>query len=255
MKKQIFTLAFALCVIFGYSQGNSDPWPTTGSVGIGTTTPVAKLDVVKNFITAIGTQKQEVSSFVSSYATNKIKLNINNYLNLNVGGGYFSRIQSVYGTSTNRGFIQFGRESNTNLTQLAAGFGYNSSLLMQLYADGKLQIGEVTTPGDYKLYVEQGILTEKVKVAVKTTGDWADYVFAPDYQLMPLAEVEAFTKENGHLPNVPSADEMVTEGLDVAKMDAKLLEKVEELTLYLIEQQKQIDALKAELEAVKQQKQ
>src|SRR5690606_910854 len=96
----------------------------------------------------------------------------------------------------------------------------------------------------YRLFVEDGILTEKVKVAVKNTSDWADYVFADEYKLMPLEQVEKFVKENNHLPNVPSAVEVVESGIDVAKMDAKLLEKIEELTLYIIQQQKEINELK-----------
>lgn len=98
-------------------------------------------------------------------------------------------------------------------------------------------------PSGYKLYVADGILTEKVRVAVKTTSDWADYVFSDNYSLMPLKDVEQFVKTNSHLPNVPSAQEVVNGGIDVAKMDAKLLEKIEELTLYLIEQNKRIEEL------------
>jgi len=93
-------------------------------------------------------------------------------------------------------------------------------------------------PGTYQLYVQGGILSEKVKVAVATSSDWSDYVFAKDYKLKSLKEVETFIQTNKHLPNIPSAQEVVKEGIDMAKMDAKLLEKIEELTLYMIEQDK-----------------
>jgi len=121
--------------------------------------------------------------------------------------------------------------------------------LFKINSDGSVVIGSstITTPGagtNYKLYVEKGILTEKVKVAVKTTSDWSDFVFANDYKLKPLKEVEKYITANKHLPDVASASEMVSSGLDVAKTDAVLLQKVEELTLYIIELQKQIDALK-----------
>ena len=99
--------------------------------------------------------------------------------------------------------------------------------------------------GGYRLLVKGGVMTEKVKVALASTGDWSDYVFEPDYKRLSLEEVERFVKENKHLPNVPSAEEMVKGGLDVAKTDAKLLEKIEELTLYVIELNKEIQALKA----------
>jgi hypothetical protein len=112
------------------------------------------------------------------------------------------------------------------------------------YTAGKVLIGTVNAPGNYKLYVEQGILSERVRVALKSTSYWADYVFEPKYKLMPLTEVESFIKENKHLPNVPSAKEVVKEGIDMATMDAKLLEKIEELTLYMIELKKENEGLK-----------
>jgi hypothetical protein len=113
---------------------------------------------------------------------------------------------------------------------------------------GVVTIGDGTlcTPTGYKLFVEQGILAEKVKVAVNCSLAWADYVFANDYNLKPLSEVEAFIKENKHLPNVPSAEELVKDGLDLGKMQATQMAKIEELTLYLIEMKKEIETLKNE---------
>ncbi|MEI7581038.1 hypothetical protein [Runella sp.] len=99
--------------------------------------------------------------------------------------------------------------------------------------------------GAYRLYVQDGIMTEKLKVALRNSADWADYVFAPEYKLAPLEEVETFIKANKHLPNVPSADEMATNGIDVTKTSAMLMEKIEELTLYVIELKKEINQLKA----------
>lgn len=112
------------------------------------------------------------------------------------------------------------------------------------YSTGKVLVGNPNLagfqgmPGTYQLYVQGGILSEKVKVAVATSSDWSDYVFAKDYKLKSLKEVETFIQTNKHLPNIPSAQEVVKEGIDMAKMDAKLLEKIEELTLYMIEQDK-----------------
>lgn len=90
------------------------------------------------------------------------------------------------------------------------------------------------------------MITEKIKVAVAGSADWADYVFEPSYKLMSLDKVESFVKENKHLPNVPSAEEMSKNGLDVMQTSAKLMEKIEELTLYMIELNKEIKALKEE---------
>jgi len=132
----------------------------------------------------------------------------------------------------------FNRE-NGGLT-----FGTNNTSRMSITNSGLVTIGSVTTPAGYKLYVEGGILSEKVKVALKTSANWADYVFADDYKLASLPEVAAYIREHRHLPGIPSADEVVDQGLDLAEMDAKLLGKVEELTLHLIRMQEELDALK-----------
>jgi len=117
--------------------------------------------------------------------------------------------------------------------------------------NGKIYIGNTatypTSTGNYRLYVEGGILTEKVKVALRSTANWADYVFADDYRLMPLNEVEAFIQKNKHLPGVASAETLAKEGWDVAAMQAKHMEKIEELTLYVIDQNKTIEAQQATL--------
>jgi hypothetical protein len=114
--------------------------------------------------------------------------------------------------------------------------------------DNKVAIGNgLATPDGYLLYVKKGILAERVRVAVSTSSKWADYVFEPDYKLMPLHEVESFINENNHLPNVLSADEIVDAGIDVAEMAAKQMEKIEELTLYLIQANKRIEKLEEEM--------
>jgi hypothetical protein len=77
-----------------------------------------------------------------------------------------------------------------------------------------------------------------------TMGAFPDYVFADDYSLISLKDLEAYIKANSHLPGVPTADEVKQDGLDVGAMNAKLLEKIEELTLYIIDLQKQINELK-----------
>ncbi|AWV97909.1 hypothetical protein [Arcticibacterium luteifluviistationis] len=115
--------------------------------------------------------------------------------------------------------------------------------------DNKVAIGSglQTLPDGYLLYVKKGILAERVRVAVATSSKWADYVFKDDYNLMPLHEVEKFIIENEHLPNVPSADEVADAGIDMAEMAAKQMEKIEELTLYLIDANKRIEKLEKKI--------
>ncbi|MBK6904523.1 MAG: hypothetical protein IPH04_17405 [Saprospirales bacterium] len=130
--------------------------------------------------------------------------------------------------------------------------GGNLSVAMDARVANTLYVGTANNmPVGYRLYVEDGILTERVKVAVEGSADWADYVFAPGYVLRPLDQVESFIEENGHLPGVPSAGQVVSEGVDVAKMDALLLEKIEELTLYMIEMKKENEELRKEVEGLK----
>ena len=96
----------------------------------------------------------------------------------------------------------------------------------------------------YKLAVSGGILTEKVRVATKGTPFWADFVFESTFKLKSLKEVEDFIKENKHLPDVPSTSDVTKNGIDLAETQAILLQKIEELTLYVIQQQKDINKLK-----------
>ena len=120
----------------------------------------------------------------------------------------------------------------------------NPKSLLTFYQD-KVGIGEITgMPGEYRLYVEGGIMTEKVRV--KLQGEWADYVFDENYDLMSLSEVESFIKENKHLPDVPSAKEVKKEGMDVGEMNSVLLKKIEELTLHIIELEKKVNELQKE---------
>ncbi|WP_240163522.1 autotransporter outer membrane beta-barrel domain-containing protein [Spirosoma taeanense] len=111
--------------------------------------------------------------------------------------------------------------------------------------------GVSKTPSGYSLYVGQGILTEKVKVAVRNTAEWSDYVFGPTYKLRSLGEVETYIQQHQHLPGVPSAQQMVEQGNDLHQTDAKLLEKIEELTLYMIEQRTELKALQAQNKQMK----
>ncbi|AZB24802.1 cell wall anchor protein [Chryseobacterium bernardetii] len=88
------------------------------------------------------------------------------------------------------------------------------------------------------------IYAKEVEVKINV---WADYVFRKDYKLRPLEDVEQHITEKGHLPNIPSAKDVEKEGINLGEMDAKLLEKIEELTLYSIEQNKQIKSQKEQL--------
>ncbi|WP_303209094.1 hypothetical protein [Bacteroides oleiciplenus] len=101
----------------------------------------------------------------------------------------------------------------------------------------------------YRLFVTKGILSEDFAIAPKST--WADYVFNKDYNLRGLNEVEEFISENNHLPDVPSAKQVADEGYSQHDMNKALLQKIEELTLYVIKQEKKIATLESELDNLK----
>ncbi len=111
--------------------------------------------------------------------------------------------------------------------------------ILHLSTKGNVGIG--TTTPDTKLAVNGTIHTKEVKVDLV---GWPDYVFANDYTLPTLKEVENHIKENGHLQNIPSAKQVEKNGIKLGEMNKKLLEKVEELTLYTIQQEKDINRLK-----------
>ncbi len=115
---------------------------------------------------------------------------------------------------------------------------------------GNVGIGTKDTKG-FKLGVNGKIAATEVKVA--TYNNWADFVFKKEYKLPTLTEVENHIKEKGHLENIPSAKEVKKDGFFLGQMDAKLLQKIEELTLYTIDQEKKLNTQNTKIE--KQQKQ
>jgi hypothetical protein len=138
------------------------------------------------------------------------------------------------------------------------GGGYYAPLLFKSNGDiilagarnatnGNVGIGTTDTKG-YKLAVNGDAIFTKIKV--KSFAAWPDYVFEEDYVLPALSEVEQFIKTNKYLPDIPSAKEVKENGIDVEEMNRKLLQKVEELTLYLIQQQKEITALKEQVNSL-----
>ena len=198
-------------------------------VGISTSSPQNKLEINQGTVGNSGLRFTTLTkTFVPTATTNKfLTVDANGDVILANYGTPNFRVAATDSGSTSNGLWKVNGDNlqNTNTGGVVIGSGVEK------------------TPAGYRLYVAEGILTEKVKVAVKSTGDWSDRVFENGYHLRGLNEVEQYVALNKHLPGVPSAQEVVSEGVDVGRMQAKLLEKVEELTLYVIDLKKQNDAL------------
>jgi hypothetical protein len=145
------------------------------------------------------------------------------------------------GTGTRIGIYGTASGGTTNWA------GYFSS--GSVYVGNDLRIGTTTQATGYSLSVNGKIAC--TEVLVQALASWPDYVFSKDYSLMSLPELEHSIQLNNHLPGIPSAIEVKNSGIQVGEMQNKLLEKVEELTLYLIEQNKQISELKEEINVLK----
>jgi hypothetical protein len=159
------------------------------------------------------------------FSTNKVGINaLPGSYTLNVGGTLNASSIYVNGASV----------LSSQWTTSGANINFNT---------GIVSIGKATAPAGYKLAIGGKMVAEEV--VIKLQANWPDYVFEAGYKLPSLSELEKFILTYKHLPEVPTAADIKRDGVNVGEMDAVLLKKIEELTLLLIELQKQVDALKA----------
>lgn len=204
-----------------------------GNVGIGTTTPSSKLDVLKSTTTD---GNDIVANFnragTATGGSSIVRFGYHNTCDFEINSGYTS------------GGWRFGSYFDLNIANNFTGgehgginFATNGSAKMAIRPDGRVGIG--TTSPDEKLTVKGKIHTQEVRVDM-SGALVPDYVFANDYKLKSLQEVEEYVKSNNHLPEIPSAKEIEKNGLMLAEMNMTLLKKIEELTLYMIAKEKTI---------------
>ena len=206
-----------------------------GNVGIGTATPSSRLDVNGN------TTIRGVLEAILDDANIGGTISIRNPAKTALGTASTWNIYNMAGAYGNS--LQFWAYDNTGCG--SGGLCANRFTLMD---NGNVGIGTLTPQSE--LAVKGTITSMKVKVS---QNGWADYVFDSSYQLAPLDQVETFIKENKHLPGVPSAAEVKKDGLDLGDNQAVLLKKIEELTLYIIEQNKRLEEYVRVAEYQKQQ--
>lgn len=227
-------------------------------VGIGTNAPAYNLDNRGNTklyghtwfgsTASIGADNDNFSRFYIKNTSYGAALHINNSGN---NSAYNKLLFFEYSAPT----TEIMKVRNTALNYDA--FVLNSSggmtinngnyIPFDLKADGQLIMSNAT--GKTFQFDPNGLLRAR---RIKVDADsWADFVFEPNYDLMPLPEVKAYVEENKHLPGVPSEQEVVEQGIDLAAMNKILIQKVEELMLHMIDQNETVTELKAEIEALK----
>ena len=147
------------------------------------------------------------------------------------------------------GNIGIGTKTPTTRFQIQNGSTNSVDSALFVSTNGSVGIGTKTFSGDFRLLVNGGVRAKKIIVE----SGWADYVFDSTYVLMPLHQVEEFINAHHHLPNVPEAKNIETSGLDLAEMQVKTMEKIEELTLYMIQLSKENEALKTRVSELENQ--
>lgn len=222
-----------------------------GDVGIGTISPLARLHVRNG--------DEGVAMFEN---TQSLTTNISNSIYFKTGSGtypYTGAIKTVgeSNATARLGFFTFASTSATGLLERMSisdngniGIG-KSNPQVALDINGNVVIGNSTSvaASGYKLSVEGKIMSEEVRVLLK--ANWPDYVFDKSYALKSLPELEKYIDVNKHLPNVPAAAEVEKGGIMLGDMNGKLLEKIEELSLYIIQLNKKIVSIEQEVLVLK----
>jgi len=319
---RVHTILIAFIILKGNHviAQNTNPWPATGNVGIGTTTPSSLLHVYnanapENTIGSVA----EYARFSGLINTNLLQFRFlskrhtlngdwtsvssrlqfttdvsdQGYLEFNPSGGAWGMALGIGNTEAMRlnanGNIGIGTTNPQEKLDIAGtgkmnflaidngsadggraifrSQGYNewrarnfqgslgffpgegNATALWLQSDGNVGIGTVCAHA--KLAVDGNILAKKVTVSI-SSSNWCDYVFNNDYKLSSLAELEQYIQQNHHLPEVPSAKEVEKNGLDLGDNQAALLKKIEELTLYVIEQNKKLADQQLQTEALRQ---
>lgn len=215
-----------------WTQNNVGIYYNSGNVGIGINDPNAKLEI-----------RNELRVRLAATSVTK---NVARIIPLGYSGSTGAMNWCI------RGVYQYwnGVSNNDEGGDLDIIKSLNRNTILATKSDGSplgnVGIG-ITNPTE-KLVVDGKIISEEIKVEIV---NGPDYVFDKDFDLITLSEVKAYIEEHNHLPEIPSAKEMEANGVDLGEMNMRLLQKIEELTLYTLAQEKQLATQSAEMEGLK----
>ena len=236
--------------IYNWTDHNSTNEPTPqsyfsitndGNIGIGVNNPGSKLDVLKS---SLINGNEVIANFMRAQtATGGSAI---------VRLGYHSTCDFEINSGNASSGFRFGDyfdlnivNNNTGGTYGAINFATNGSARMTVKANGNVLIGKTTqTNLTYKLDVAGKIRANEIVV----NSNGADFVFDENYKLRSIAELEDFVAINKHLPEIPTADQMKNDGVNMGELQIKLLQKIEELTLYLMELKKENEEIKMRMD-------
>jgi len=286
MNKPILTACVLLCTVqFAHSQTNT--FPSSGNVGIGTSSPAFSIDINQstpainvngsgfgnsgaslNLLGWAGTYKNwqigvanigphglnfTPSTIAGGSSFSGPVMTIQDDGSVGIGTVFPARLLDVNGDANIGTNLIVGTSVYTNTytagSIAAVNFKNSSgSNIISYLSSGNVGIG-TTTPSE-KLSVNGNIRSQKVIV---TQSGWPDYVFSPFFKLKPLSQVGQFIDQYKHLPGMPSAKKIAEEGIDVGATETVIVRKIEELTLYMIEMKKEIAILRSENAQIKRQ--
>lgn len=207
---------------------------TPGNVGIGTSSPNGKLHVGSGNV-MIGTGTPATKLHIQGSSGELLRLD-----------GSSPQINFVT-DGNNYGFINMTGDDMKIGTLAANNAGKfiirtNGGDRVQVDESGNVCVGTTTPASGYRLSINGKAICTELKVQLQS--NWPDYVFSSTHKRLPLIELEKFIAKNKHLPNIPAASQLQTSGIELGEMQRLAMEKIEELTLYVIELKKEIEALK-----------
>ena len=234
---------------------------TSGSLNVSTNATVSgntttnSLNVTNNAVVGANTTTNSLNVnsnavVAANTTTNSLNVQTNAVVNANISANTLTISANATANSL---AIATNTTVGGNTTTNTLNVGTDATVNGTSRLIGKVAIGTGPVPtggaAQHALYVGGSIIAEEVMV--KLRANWPDYVFAKGYAVQPLSEVEAFIQQEQHLPGIPSAAEVAENGINLGEMQKSQMEKIEELYLHLIQQQKTIERLEKEITNLK----